>query len=374
MYVTCLESLDALVPLRESWDALACDNLFRGLLWQRTWAEHFCGPQDSTRSLRVLVVYSAQSQSVDESSVVAILPCYQDRTFARGRVWRLIGDGEVCSDHLGLLCSAEKAPEAGDAIASHLLARDDWDCLDFTYFDKTDVASNCLSNALADHGCFLETSPGPNCWSIALPASWGEFLSMQSKSHRKHIRRLERSAAKAGSVDWHLCEGEGTFMESWQQLIDLHQQRRLSLGEPGCFASETWASFHNDIAQRLLAAGHLQLSYLELQGKPAAAEYQFANSTTTYAYQGGLDPGRLDEQPGRLSLIRTIQHAILQGHSRYDLMRGDEPYKPHWGAEPQGTVRVQATPPRTVARWRYAAFDSVRKAGRVVRKVTGLLG
>ena len=57
------------------------------------------------------------------------------------------------------------------------------------------------------------------------------------------------------------------------------------------------------------------MSWLELDGSPAAAEYHFADGTTTYAYQGGVDPERLAEEPGRLSTILCLRAAIAEGHS-----------------------------------------------------------
>src|SRR5690606_6135764 len=127
----------------------------------------------------------------------------------------------------------------------------------------------------------------------------------------------------------------------WDSLIDLHQRRRQSLGEPGCFSSKKWADFHRDIAQQLLAMGQLRLSVLKLDGQPIAAEYHFAGTNALYVYQGGLEPARCEEEPGRLSMIRCIQQAISEGQQEFDLLRGDEPYKPHWRAESNPTVDVQ---------------------------------
>lgn len=314
--------------------------------------------------LRVLVVCDQSQQ------LVAILPCHVRQSLALGRVWRLLGDGEICSDHLGLLCRQEHAEKAAEAIAEHLTSRDDWDCLDLTYLDADDSASCLLADTFKSHDCFVESSPGPNCWSIELPESWDDFLMMQSKSHRKQIRRLQRSTEAVGPIKWHLVENEVDLEMAWANFIDLHQRRRQSLGEPGCFSSSTWASFHKDVARKLLAKGMLRLSCLELNGSFAAAEYQFESAGIVSAYQGGLDPDRLEEQPGRLSLIQTIQHAISQGCARYDLMRGDEPYKAHWRAEPTPTLRVQVTPPRLSARLRFTALQSVRKARRFAKQMT----
>jgi len=99
-----------------------------------------------------------------------------------------------------------------------------------------------------------------------------------------------------------------------------------------------------------LDRGQLRLSWLELDGQAVAAEYQMANDDTTFAYQSGLDPNRLHEQPGRLSLYRCIENAIQEGHSNFDLMRGDEEYKQKFRAQPVSTFDIRAVSPKVSAK------------------------
>jgi CelD/BcsL family acetyltransferase involved in cellulose biosynthesis len=147
------------------------------------------------------------------------------------------------------------------------------------------------------------------------------------------------------------------FEAAWPLFIDLHQLRRQSLGEPGCFADPTFTQFHNEVAPLLLTAGRLRLSWLALDGEPVAAEYHFAGDGVTYAYQGGVDPARLDDEPGRLSNIATLRAAIAEGHAAFDFLRGDEPYKAHWRATPHATVHVRISPPSHRSNWLAQTVD-----------------
>ena len=115
------------------------------------------------------------------------------------------------------------------------------------------------------------------------------------------------------------------------------------------------------------------MSWLEIAGQPVAAEYHFARQDTTWAYQGGVDPDRIDEEPGRLSMIRTVQHAIGEGHKKLDLLRGDEPYKAHWRAEPPATCDIQIVPDRSTARWRSQACSYLQRGAQLARQVSNLL-
>lgn len=386
MYVHLAEDLQQLEPLSRRWDELAGGCVFRSWTWLSIWWKHY-GADRTDNKLRVLLVFegdpSSKCQSTEQASdcspaadrLTAILPCYLDASLTRGKVLRLLGDGEVCSEHLDLLVTATNAPRAADALADYLCGDGGgWDLIDLPTLDLDPDNSKIgkLLSALTERECGVSQTPDMNCWSVELPETWEEFLVQQSKSHRKQLRRLEKRVIDSPRAKWHQVKLFDEFQPAWKTFVDLHQRRRKSLGERGCFASPKWAAFQEEVARQLLREGRLRMSWLELDGRPAAAEYNFAGGRTTYAYQGGLDAERLDEEPGRLSMTRCIQHAIVEGHRKFDLLRGDEPYKAHWRATPKETYHVQVIPSRAGAKLRYQAWGSVRGAARWVKQVTHL--
>jgi len=371
--VRCVQSLPELEPFRDAWDALAGGCVFRSWTWLSTWWRHY-GQGDPRRELRVWLAFRARRG--EPESLVAVLPCYIEASWTRGRVLRLLGDGEVCSDHLGLLGPLAEAGgalgNAAEVIATELAQRGDWDLLDFDAVDGDDSATLRFSESLTLHDCTTSRMLGEQCWVIDLPPTWDEFLAMQSKSHRKQLRQLERRVLESGRADWKLVRSIEEFADAWSTLVDLHQRRRKSLGERGCFASPAWAAFHGEVAQRLLARGRLRLSVLELDGRPIAAEYHLDGDRATLAYQGGLDPERLAEEPGQLSTICSIKRAIDQKHTQFDLLRGDEPYKAHWRAAPRQAVRLAAVPPRIGPKLRHRTWKASRGLARTAKQLTGL--
>lgn len=373
MLVTQISTFEELTKYQDRWNELAGEVVFRKWSWQSTWWQHY----GEGKELFILLVAENEhgENQPKASQVQAILPCYLESTLARGKTLRLLGDGEVCSDHLDLIVSSERvAHEAAKALAAFLVGHDDqWDAIDFTA-----IASDCsglfkLSDELELLDCQVQHLQNESRWGIALPEDWEAFLALQSKSHRKQLRRLERRVLETGQAIWHLVENAEQFEVAWPILVDLHQRRRISLGEPGCFASEQWAEFHRAIARKLLDSGELRLSWLEIAGQPVAAEYHFAGQGTTWAYQGGVDPERIEEEPGKLSMILALQHSMKEGHSSFDLMRGDEPYKAHWRAEPKETFDIQIVPSRSSAILRNQAFGVLQNAARLTRQVTNML-
>ncbi len=385
MQVQRVNSFEELLPLGERWDALAGECPFRRWTWLSTWWKHY-GPKqtdlqhgsrlNSRRELCVLLVCEDQNScgslskdaATQANRLVAIAPCYIERSPVRGSVLRLLGDGEVCSDHLSLLVDHARQKEAVEALAQYLSNQfHDWDLLDFTGIEASDANLRNLLATLKKNHCLVQRRDGLSRWALQLPECWEQFLAMLSKSHRKQLRRLERGLLNTDRTTWHLVEQPDQFDEAWDALVDLHQRRRKSLGEPGCFASPQFADFHREVARCFLDEQRLRLSWLELDGKPVAAEYQLTGSSVTYAYQGGIDPEQIEQSPGQMSLIRSLQHAIDSGQREFDFLRGDEPYKAHWRAKPQATFDVQVVPARTGARWRYGSWSQARRAGRWAR-------
>jgi CelD/BcsL family acetyltransferase involved in cellulose biosynthesis len=360
--------LAELEPYRDAWEALADGNVFRSWTWLSAWWRHY-GQQNSRRALRVFL---AERNTDQGATLMAVLPCYIESSWTQGRVLRLLGDGEVCSDHLGILSATAESTGASEAIAACVAERGDWDLLDFAAVDEEDAATTQFHDALID--CTTSRFVTDRCWAIDLPPTWEEFLAMQSKSHRKQLRQIERRVLESDRTRWRLVQSPSEFGGAWATLVDLHQRRRQSLGQPGCFSSTTWAGFHWDVAQQLLTEGRLRLSTLELEGNPIAAEYHFAGSKTTYAYQGGVDPDRLADEPGQISTICSIKRAIAEGHPRFDLLRGDEPYKAHWRAMPRQAVRLIAVPGRMWPKARHRAWQATREVARAARQVTGFFG
>ncbi len=368
MIVRQLTTLEELNPLKHAWNELAADVPFRSWDWLVTWWKHY-GAADAadrfgaSRMLNVFAVYeespltvvnSAADSDAPKPRLLAVFPWYLERSVLSGKVLRWLGTGEVCTDHLSVVCSSPQRLQAACHAVALALTADHvaWDRLDLAAIDTNDPAVHCLIDNLAQSGCGVTQQDAVATWAVELPPTWDEYLATISKSHRKQLRQLERRVLESDRAVWHRVQSPAELAEAWAILVDLHQRRRKSLGEHGCFASRHFHDFHRDLAARLLTRDALRLSWLELDGSPAAAEYHFAGGDTTYAYQGGVDPDRLAEEPGRLSNILWMRAAIGEGHRTVDFLRGDEVYKAHWRATPQATKNVRITPPRRLARFR----------------------
>jgi CelD/BcsL family acetyltransferase involved in cellulose biosynthesis len=387
LHVTRISATDALLPLASDWNRLAADVPFRQFAWHNAWWRHYGG---GPRELFVLVVREGgtgvspvpsaetkltmqrhgQDASATLGPIVGIAPWFVETTSSRGRVIAPLGSGEVCSDYQGVLALPADAEAVTEAIADWLTttasdhtSHHAWDLLHLDNIAADDVAIGRLVSHIWTGGNTVHREPGANCWRITLSGDWEQYVESLSKSHRKQVRRLERCSLATGRAVLHTADSPKSLGRAMALLVELHQARWQSLGQPGCFSTKAFAGFLHEVAEEMSAAGKLRLHWIEIDGVPAAVEFQLAGGGVTYAYQAGVRPELLDEEPGRLINIATIRHAIEHGASGFDFLRGDEPYKAHFRAEPRETVTYRIVPQRTLAQVRHGlwlAGDSVK--------------
>jgi CelD/BcsL family acetyltransferase involved in cellulose biosynthesis len=64
-----------------------------------------------------------------------------------------------------------------------------------------------------------------------------------------------------------------------------------------------------------------------VDGKPAAAKYNFRYGDVEFSYQAGRDPSWRRFSIGLVILAHAIRNAVEDGMREYRFLRGGEPYK-----------------------------------------------
>lgn len=369
MQIIRYSSFDQLAPWAADWDRLAGNVPFRSWAWMWNWWLQYgiAGERSGRQELFVLGVHDHGNR------LVGLAPWYIERSPSWGRIVRFLGSGEVCSDYLGVLCEPQREESVAESLADWLaetafVSRSNgWELLHWAGIDAEDPLIGRLAERLVERGHAVHQRPGPNCWRITLPGSWADYLASLSKDHRKQLRRTERDYLANGRAVLHTVQKESELQRALETLIDLHQRRRHELGEPGCFRSVRFAAFHKAVMPRLLADGYLQLHWIELDGAAAAAEYHLWGGGVMYAYQAGIAPELREHSPGRLAHMLTIRRAIEMGCRAFDFLRGDEPYKAHWRAQPRGSLEIRVVPAHRSARLRHGVWLAGSRVKRWVK-------
>ncbi|MGH7194409.1 MAG: GNAT family N-acetyltransferase, partial [Candidatus Saccharimonadales bacterium] len=308
MQARCITRWDELAALAPEWNALARGVPFRSWEWLGAWWRHYglAADRHSGRRLFALALRDTSHR------LVGLAPWYAESHPAHGNLVRFLGSGDVCSDYLSILCLPGCEGVVATTLADWLCsprrhAEQTWDLLALAGVDAADGVIGRLIDELRLREATIHSQRAVNCWRITLPRSWDEYLALVSKSHRKQLRRLERRLLDNGRTTLCTVATPADLDRGLNIVGQLHQRRRADLGQTGRFADPRFAAFHREVAGQLLRHGRLRLTWIEFDGRPIAAEYQLCSSDVVYAYQSGIDPGMLAEQPGRLAMIATLR-------------------------------------------------------------------
>lgn len=321
--VSRLADLDAYY---DTWRALAGGAPLRSPEWLLGWWQCYGAAADE---LCVLLFHEASG------SLVGLAPLFIERK-GKGKTIRLLGSGEASTNHTTWLAAAGWEKLISCAVAQFLLDFEPgWQRVQFESADAADSAINATVDYLLENGCLVRRTPRHNCWQIALPSTWDDYLRMLSKTQRKRCLKLQRQLLEPGRVQVHHVTSEADFDRGFGLLQQLHAARWGDRAKPlGCFSDRRFREFHEKVARQLLRQKQLLLTWLEYEGKAVAAEYQFIGKKTVYSYQAGMDPAVTEFPPGNLSIMSSIHYAIAQGCQSFDFSRGDQPYKANWRAVP----------------------------------------
>ncbi|TWT46909.1 GNAT family N-acetyltransferase [Botrimarina hoheduenensis] len=348
MSLHVIDNLAALHALSDEWRALRLPTPMQSPEWLVSWWEAY-GESNPHATLAVLAIRN------ETGVLIGLVPWWlQSRPFA-GATLRWLGDGRAASDHTTLLCRSPEDEPAVVSAAARWVAQGAgrvWRRLRLENLDADDRASAEFCRLLEQYGIETEWVASIDSFLVTFPATpgidpaalWEAYLETLSKNRRKKLRRWRRDGLDSGRATVRMVHDEDERRELWPVLVRLHRERREAMGEHGVFDLPEFDQFHQLASRRLLQRGELYFALLEIDGIPAAIEYALQDAQCVYAYQGGISTAALELDAGHLSLLALFDHALASGRERFDLLRGDEPYKLSWGAVRRSTRTLHARP------------------------------
>lgn len=252
----------------------------------------------------------------------------------------LLGAIEI-SDYLDVICApanlAEFLTELFKFLPTMPMA---WEQLVFHNLLETSTSLPALEQATADAAWQSALEPMQNCPRIELGEDWETYLAGIDKKQRHEIRRKLRRAENSGhEVALRICSGGEGLEEdaaSFLRLMEFGKEKAKFLTP----------AMRTQITQSMHTAsehGLLNLAFLEVDGQPAAAYYNFDYQNQLWVYNSGFDPQYLEYSPGWVLLGHLIQWTVAHQKRYVDFMRGDEEYKYRFGAINQRVMQLTIT-------------------------------
>jgi len=340
MQVSVIRSAEHWDACASDWNRLANNNPMLRHEWLGAWWRHY----GDGHELHILAV-------TDGDTAVGFVPCYVHRG-RLGTQIRFLGSGAVCSDYLTAIVDPLRREPTLTAIHEYLVDqfqanRFGGSCLGF-HLDgctETDPWTMSLVELARTHGFSRRTITHFNAWRFQIPSTLAEFYGQRRgrNSHRKAKKAITRFQS-GELVATHLTD-PADLDHGMATLRRLHQARRASLGDSGCFADPRFEPFLRDAVGQMIAVNAAKFLILEHQSRAIGIHLQLIAPGTLMMYQSGADPAWMSLEPGHALVTAAVLWSLEHGIRNFDFLRGDEPYKEFWGGIPEPIVHHTLAPP-----------------------------
>jgi CelD/BcsL family acetyltransferase involved in cellulose biosynthesis len=366
--IKTFSSFDEALSIRPEWTRLAADHFMSQWNWLANWWDHCVVRAGDSNRCRPLI-----AAVLDEhSDVVGIAPFYKSRNLS-GHALRVMGDGNACSDYTRILAEAGQERAVSESLADWISSSDfrrDFGAIDWLEIEghmSEEITWQLLWNRLTTSGWSVDSRELEGTWLAMLHDNWEAFCKTISKSRKRKIKRAFA----------HLDEGRATCqflttsdecLYAWPKFVELHQKRRQTLGQSGCFANANFESFLRQVVSDYASVGQVVMTEVSHELQPFGYLLLFRTRHRLWMYQSGFDPEFDHLEPGHLVNTCSLRYAIEAGLTEFDFLRGDEPYKEAWGTSRIPLLTTRCTAPHVSARLKNTLWN----AGRQLKSIGGL--
>lgn len=178
-----------------------------------------------------------------------------------------------------------------------------------------------------------QISEAEKCPVLELPPTWEEYLKLLGKNMREQIRRYPRRLEKEFSVEYALAQSPAEIETALNDLFRLHGARWRARGQTGVLATPRRQQFHRALCQAFARRNWLRLWTLRCNGQAVCVLLNYFYNGKYYFFIGGFDPEYARWSVGVCLFSKIFQHAIGEGATHFDFLKGEEEYKYRYGAQ-----------------------------------------
>ena len=271
------------------------------------------------------------------NGVGALLPLCRANGYAAP--WRMMGAREVFEPGDALCDGPESARLLAEAIARQ--PRPLW-------LDRLPAQSpfvSALKAAMKGRGWLLVRQALP-CPTIALDDRWKDPISCFNSGRRSDFRRYARRADEFGRVSF---ETHSPAPDNFDALVDeaIGVELRSWKKEAGTAiaADRGKEDFFRDFFRSACERGLFRVSFLRIDGRPAAMQMAVEWRDRYWLFKIGYDEDFGRCSPGALLMLHTLGEAATRGLRSYELLGNVEPWiADFWTRERHDYVRLSTYP------------------------------
>jgi CelD/BcsL family acetyltransferase involved in cellulose biosynthesis len=359
--VSVVTEQSVLRPLRSEWDALLAragnDLPFMQLPWLDTWWTHFRAEGRVSDALEVHLVR-------DGRELAGIVPFMMSQRRAgplRARVLSFLGADPYITELRTPIVDPERATIVGRALGEHLLARSDWDWIDWSGIERGSAFASALERALP-----MEWTRELSANVLPLPKSWDALRKTFKRNIKESLRRcyntLKRDGLEARLVVARTPSDVASALETFFRLHSLRSQLKDTIDHPDRFASRTARRFLEDVCARLALENAACVFLLQIGDHVVAARIGLFLPKGLYLYYSGFEPTYGKYSVATTIVAEAMQWAIAQKYEYVHLSTGSDVSKSRWGPRETCFHDAITVAPRARSRALRGAADLARRA------------
>ena len=335
MYVEVIDRIGDFKALRGDWDRVyASDDMAQVYLswsWMAQWLP----------LLEKQWFVLAAKVAPEDGKYVAFFPLRARTHIASngGFFTELAMAGNRFADYTGFICDPEFREAAITAFGKHL-RKMHWAAINFESVrvapDDMRRLLNCFSGrnfTVEARSMMIGNSDIDNsiCPYVDLPEDWDAYLSGLSSNTRQKLRRLLRKVENSPELRVVHANAE-TIEDDIETLVKFWKVKWAAV------KGDKLPSYELNLRSTLRLAFNCDMLLLPVlyDGSRAVGAHGLLVDRQKKSFNfvvGSRDPDYTNPQPGLVLHADTIRHAIGEGFTKYDFLRGNEAYKYSFGSK-----------------------------------------
>ena len=219
----------------------------------------------------------------------------------------------VCVEYNQLLLAPEFEGAFTKLIVEYLQTRSGFD-----QWNIDGIATAKLA-AFHQHESDLQLRIEPS-YGFDFAKAKAEKTTVLSQFKSATRRKVKRSMEAWGdlSVEWSSTLNEA--VDAFNEMIDLHQTRWISVGKPGSYSSKRFTAFHEDLLSKLVPQGRMAFVRVRSGGDTIGIVQLFIEHRRALLYQCGWSVGDKTRSPGVVVDYLAMEECLKQGLDAYDFL------------------------------------------------------
>ncbi|MGM0588479.1 MAG: GNAT family N-acetyltransferase [Bacteroidota bacterium] len=342
-WITVIRTPQEFENIKPQWESLneqAHTYIYQTYEWNRIWWEFF----GEGKELYIVLVYQ-------QHRLVGILPLFKDVVRLAGvKIYtclRFIGSsvtqpkGEELkglmpySDYLDMIVSPGSEQQVCCELMDHFKSQTvEFDQIKLEEIpEQSPLLKYCLSS-LGKTSYQYNVRRSSVSPIIKLEPTWDDYLKSLSKRSRYHARRFVKFAHDASCqiFDLESATTEEEMLETFDQLVRLHQKKWNDMGHPGSFAEQRMYNFTQSIIRAFHKKGWVIIKKVRPvhdAGDCVAVDLLFKYKNRYYLVHRGMDDQTRYNKwsPGNVLLNTSLEEATNEHIDVFDFLRGAEDFK-----------------------------------------------